>query len=182
MVNIYKLKLTLLQESILRLLFVKVGIQLNQRDISRLINVSQPAVMKALPNLKKEGLIKINQDKNSKRWAIELDRNNQRNIWLKRVDNLKQMYEYDLVQFFYDNLQGATIVLFGSYSFGEDTINSDIDIAVIGVKNKELNLTKFENIFERKIILNYYKSFKSIDKHLLNNILNGILLKGSVEL
>jgi len=65
MVNIYKLKLTNLQQEILRLLFVKVGISLNQRQIAKILEVSQPAVMKALPKLEKESLIKIQQDKES---------------------------------------------------------------------------------------------------------------------
>ena len=41
---------------------------------------------------------------------------------------------------------------------------------------------KFHKALERAIIINYYSSFKDIDKHLLNNILNGITLKGAVEL
>ena len=53
MVNITKLKLTHLQQDILRLLYLKVGTVLNQRNISMLLNVSQPAVMKSLPDLQK---------------------------------------------------------------------------------------------------------------------------------
>ncbi len=182
MVNIYKVKLTNLQQEILRLLFIKTGESLNQRGIARILDVSDPAVMKALPKLEEENLIKVSQDKESKRWSIELNRDNPHAIWLKRSDNLKQIYESGLVKFLYDSLPGATIILFGSYSLGEDTTTSDIDLAVIGVKLKELNLTKFDKILERKIILNYYGSFKDIHKHLLNNILNGIVLKGTVEL
>ena len=57
MVNIYKLRLTNLQEAILRLLFIRLGNKLNQREIAKKINVSAPAVMKALPLLEKEELI-----------------------------------------------------------------------------------------------------------------------------
>jgi DNA-binding MarR family transcriptional regulator len=182
MVNISKLKLTNLQEDILRLLFIKTGISLNQRRIAEILKVSQPAVMKALPKLQKQDLVEAIQDKESKRWSIELNRENQNAIWLKRADNLKQIYESGLVQFLYDKLPGATIMLFGSYSSGEDTINSDIDLAAIGIKNKELDLTKFDKMLERKIIINYYDSFQDINKNLLNNILNGITLKGAVKI
>lgn len=182
MVNIYKLKLTNLQQEILRLLFIRTGISLNQRRIATTLKVSQPAVMKAIPKLEKEDLIKVKQDKESKRWSIELNKDNQEVIWLKRADNLKQIYESGLVQFLYDKLPGATIMLFGSYSLGEDTINSDIDLAAIGIKNKELDLAKFDKMLERTIIINYYAAFKDINKHLLNNILNGIILKGAVEI
>lgn len=182
MVSIYKLKLTILQQEILRLLFVKAGTSLNAHGIARALEVSQPAVSKALPMLEKEGLIKVSKDKDSKRLSIELNRDNHYVIWLKRVDNLKQIYESGLAKFLYDSLPGATVILFGSYAFGEDTSKSDIDLAVIGAKEKVLDLAKFEKTLEREIIINYYKSFNDIDKHLLSNIANGILLKGAVEL
>ncbi len=67
MVNMYKLKLTVLQQDILRLLFIKVGEQLNARNIANLLKVSQPAISKALPALEKSGLIKVSKDKKSKR-------------------------------------------------------------------------------------------------------------------
>ena len=76
MVNTYKLKLTNLQQEILRLLFVKVGVSLNQRQIANLLKVSAPAVMKALPELGAEDLIKTKQDKETKRWSVELNRDN----------------------------------------------------------------------------------------------------------
>jgi len=182
MVNIYKLKLTKLQQEILRLSFIKTGTPLNQRRIAQMLKVSPPAVIKALPRLEEENLIKAKQDKESKRWSIELNRDDQQSIWLKRADNLKQAYESGLVQFLYDKLPGATIILFGSYSAGEDTANSDIDLAAIGTKSKNINLNEFEKALERTININYYNSFKNINQHLLNSILNGIVLKGSVEI
>ena len=181
MINIYKLKLTNLQQEILRLLFVRVGMSLNQRQIANLVDVSQPAVMKALPALEKENLIKINQDKETKRWSIELNRNNHRVMQLKRADNLKLVYETGLADFLESELAGASIILFGSYSRGDDTINSDIDIAVIGRKDKQIDLTKYEKALERKININFYDSFKNIHKNLKENLCNGIVLAGGVE-
>ena len=178
----YKLRLTILQQDILRLLFIKVGESLNARTMANILKVSQPAVSKALPALEKEGFIKVSKDKNSKRLSIELNRDNPQMIWLKRADNLKQIYESGLVKFIYDTFPEATVILFGSYAFGEDTANSDIDLAVIGSKEKDIDLSKFEKGLERPIVVNYYKSFKSIDNHLLNNIVNGITLKGAVNI
>lgn len=136
MVSMYKLKLTNLQQEILRLLFIKAGAALNQRRISKTLEVTQPAVMKALPKLEKEGLIKQHQDKESKRWSIELNRDNHKVMQLKRADNLRQIYESGLADFLEKQFAGTAIILFGSYSRGEDIINSDIDIAVIGRKEK----------------------------------------------
>ena len=76
MVNTIKLKLTGLQQNILRLLFIKSGKSLNQRGIAKILSVSPPAIMKAIPNLEKNNYIRIKQDKESKRWSIELNRDN----------------------------------------------------------------------------------------------------------
>jgi len=181
MVYISKLKLTNLQQGILRLLFIKAGTSLNQRTISKILGVSQPAVRKALPKLEKEELINISQDKESKRWSIGLNRT-QKVIHLKRVDNLNMIYESGLVDFLEKKFAGAVITLFGSYSRGEDIFNSDIDLAVIGRKEKQIDLTKYEKGFEKKIRINFFPSFRKIHRHLKENILNGIILTGGIEL
>lgn len=182
MINIYKLKLTNLQQEILRLLFVRVGESFNQRQIANFLDVTQPAVMKALPDLEEYSLIKIKKDKETKRWAIELNRDNYKVLQLKRADNLKQIYEIGLVDFLEKEFAGATIILFGSYSRGEDTITSDIDVAVIGRKEKLIKLNDFENMLKREIRINFYDSFKNIHKNLKENLCNGIMLAGGIEL
>lgn len=182
MINIYELKLTSLQQQILRFLLVKTGETFTAHVLSKSLSVSQPAISKALPYLEKEQLVIVVKDKLSKRLSIGINRNNPLTVRLKRADNLKLVYETGLFDALYDEFPGATVILFGSYSKGEDTIKSDIDIAVVGHKEKKLDLTKYEKLLERKIVINYYSSFKSIHKNLLNNILNGIVLQGSVEL
>lgn len=182
MVIIRTSKLTSLQSDILRVLFIKTGLSLNQRQIALLLAVSPPAVMKALPLLETLDFIKVHKDKETKRWSISLHRENQKVMQLKRVDNLKQLYESGFVDFLEHTFAGATIILFGSYARGDDTISSDIDIAVIGRKDKLLDLSTFETVFERKININFYASFKEIHSHLKENLANGILLVGGFEL
>ncbi len=179
MVNETKLKLTSLQIEILRKLFIKTGLIINQRQLALELDVSQPAIKKALPFLEEIGFIKVQKDQ---RLSITLNTENHKIMQLKRVDNLKHMYEAGLVDFLEAENAGATIILFGSFSRGEDTINSDIDIAVIGRKEKEMNLTQYEKQFERIININYYESFKKIHKHLKENLANGIVLSGGFEL
>jgi len=181
MVKIYKLRLTILQEEILRFLFIKAGKSFNARGIAMALEVSQPAISKAIPLLEKEGFITVFKDKESKRLSIELNRND-RIMQLKRAENLKMLYQSGLVQFLEDEFPGATIILFGSYSRGDDDITSDIDIAIIGSKEKEIKLENYELKLERKIILNFYKSFKDIHKELKENLCNGIVLIGGIEL
>ena len=182
MVKIYKLEFTILQQEILRFLSINTGKSFNARAISKSLEVSQPAVAKAIHLLKKKGLIKVEKDKDSGRFSIELNRDKIEVINFKRVENLRMLYESGLVEFLNERFPASTILLFGSYSFGEDTINSDIDIAVIGAKEKETNLREFEKKLERKIFLHFYSNLKDINKNLKENILNGILLKGGIEL
>lgn len=181
MVNKYELKFTPLQDDILRILFINTGNALNQRQIALRLGVSQPAIMKALPLLTQINYIKISKDKETKRWSISINSENQKVMQLKRVDNLKQIYESDLVNNLEKEYAGATIILFGSYSRGEDTINSDIDIAIIGRKEKKIDLEMYEKLFERKISINFYESFSKIHKNLKENLANGILLIGGFE-
>ena len=178
----YKLKLTRLQNSIFRLLCIKAGEKLNQRTIAKLLDVTPTAVSKALKYLKEQNMIEMQKDPKMNLTLVELNRKNLFIISLKRTENLKMIYESGLNEFLSEQFPGATIILFGSYSTGEDTINSDIDIAVIESKEKTINLSKFEKLLERKIFLHYYKDFKEINKNLRTNIINGITLSGIVEI
>ena len=182
MVNIYKLKLTSLQQEILRLLFVNAGKTLNALGVAKALDVSQPAVSKAIPLMVKANLIKVEKDKDSGRLAIELNRDNHKVMQLKRVENLKLIYESGLADFLEKEFAGATIILFGSYSRGEDTVNSDIDIAIVGRKDKLIDTDIYENLLKRNINLNFYESFKEVHKNLKENIFNGVVLYGGVEL
>ncbi len=179
--DIYKLKFTRLQQEILRFLFLYAGKSFNKRVLSKKLGVSPTAISKALENLEKEGLIILDMDKDSKTSEIKLNLENSKIAGLKRAENLKFLYESGLIDYLSEKSPGSTIILFGSYSFGEDTFNSDIDIAVIG-KQRQVNLKEFEKIFERRIILQFYSDFNEIHKHLRENILNGIILKGGIEL
>ena len=194
--DMYSIKWTRLQAEIFRFFSIKAGQSLNLRGIARSLKKSPSAVSHALTDLEKEGLIKIKKAENMNLLSIEFDRDNQRAIELKRVENLKLIYESGLAKFLEENFPGCTVILFGSYSRGDDYFGgdkdiwvdkgegrrSDIDIAVIGSKEKRLKLTEFDKKLERTIFINFYPSFKEIHKHLKDNILNGIVLSGSVDL
>lgn len=187
--DMYQLEWTTLQAEILRLLCIKSGQTLNLRGIARFLKVSPTAVSNSLNKLEKEELIKIKKSETINLLSIELNRDNYKAIQLKRVENLKMIYESELAFFLFNEFPGCSIVLFGSYSFGEDIWfgekderSSDIDIAIIGTKGKELNLIKYNKLLERNININFYKSWTGIHKHLKENILRGIVLSGGIEL
>ncbi|MCK4996969.1 nucleotidyltransferase domain-containing protein [Candidatus Pacearchaeota archaeon] len=176
-----KLKFTILQRNILDVLFVKVGSVLSQRDLSKIIGVSPTAIGKALPGLVKMKLVNIGIDK-SGRSEIDLNFDNSLIVNMKRIFNFNSIYESGLYLFLEEKFPTATIVLFGSYSRGEDTLKSDIDIAIIGAKEKEINLDKYERVLEREIILQFYDSFSKIHKNLKENLFNGVVYSGGIEL
>ncbi len=180
--NIYAIEWTQLQAEILRILCIKAGTNLSLRNLAKITGKTPTAVSNVLPKLKEEGIIKVEKSKEMNLLSIELNRDNPKSIEYKRIENLKLVYESGLVDYLRENFQGGTIILFGSYSKGEDTIKSDMDIAIICVKERDIDLKKFNKILEREITINFYDSFKGIHKHLLENILNGILLNGGVSL
>ncbi len=177
----YKLKITSsLEQEVFSLLCIRAGEKLSQREIAVLLNVSPTAIGKSVKKLAAKNLVKIEKTKNIN--FVSFNRDEQKGIELKRVENLKQMYLSGLSDYLLNNLPGGTIILFGSYSKGEDIFNSDIDIAIIGRKEKTLETAKYEKILYRKIHFLFFDSWKKIYDILKNILLNGILLYGSVEL
>ena len=178
--DIYKLKWTRLQTDIFSLLCLKAGEKLSQREIAKLLKVSPTAVANSLKELKEFNFIKVEKTKTIN--FVSFNRENPRAVELKRVENLKKIYLSGLSDYLEKELAGGSIILFGSYSMGEDTNSSDIDIAVIERKDKILHLEEYEKNLNRKINVNFYSSWKNIHEHLKNNILKGILLHGDIEL
>jgi predicted nucleotidyltransferase len=181
MVYSNKLKLTILQKEILDVLFIKVGDSLSQRDLSKTTGFSPTAVMKAVRGLVNLKLINFNIDK-SGRSEITLNFDNEKVAYMKRIFNLNSIYESGLDFFLEDKFPSATIVLFGSYARGDDTLKSDIDIAIIGTKERNIDMKKYEGVLEREIILQFYDSFSKIHKNLKENIFNGVVYSGGIEL
>jgi len=178
----YKLKFTKLQNEIFRLLCVFAGENLNKREIALKLKVSPTAVANSIGLLEKENLILVKKEKKINLTYVSFNRDSQKAINFKKIENFKLIYEANIQSFLFEEFPGSTIVLFGSYAHGEDVISSDVDIAIIGTKKHEINLKKFEDFLNRDINLNFYRDWKSIHSDLKNNILNGIVLSGRVVL
>ena len=168
--DIYKLNFTVLELELFSFLCTRTGEKFSQREIAKILKVSPTAVSNAVKRLAGKNLVKIEKTKTIN--FITLNRENYKATELKRVENLKQIYTSGLSDFLEEQLAGATIILFGSYSRGEDTKSSDIDVAVIGRKEKALECEQFEKNLNRKININFYTSWKEIHRNLRNNILN----------
>src|SRR3989344_5280496 len=128
----YKQKWTILEQEVFSLLCKRVGEKLSQREIAKILNVSPTAVSNVVKALKDLAIVEKTKTIN----FVSLNRDNSKMIDLKRIENLKSLYVTGLSDFLKFELTGSTIILFGSYSMGEDAHSSDIDFAVIGRKDK----------------------------------------------
>lgn len=174
----HKLRFTVLQQEILRFLFMNAGASFNARGLAIALGVSQPAISKALPQLEKLGFARVAKDRASKRLSIELNRENPLVIGMKRADNVRLIYESGLAEFLRESFPGCAVIVFGSFSKGEDTQKSDIDIAVMGAKARPLGLGAFEKALQKEIRVNFYGSFKEVGKELKGNILEESSCRG----
>ena len=154
-------------------------------DIARLAGVAKTNLGEVLSGLEKIGFIQI--EKLSKIWRIKANQKNWQFLRNKIIYNLNFVYQSGLVEFLYDLYNHPkSITLFGSFRKGEDISNSDIDIAVENDDFKEYKirglreLFEFEKAISRKIQVHEFNRNK-IDKGLFNNIANGIVLMGFLE-
>ena len=180
--NTYKIKFTQLQQEIFRFLCIHAGESFNQRTIARRLDMSPPAVANVLPALEKEGLVQIDKSKTMNLVMLRFNRDSQKAVDRKRTENLSVIFESGLADFLEEHFAGCAIVLFGSYALGEDTVRSDVDIAIIGAREKQTDMSHFEKFLERPINLQFFESISKIGKNLRTNVLRGITLRGIVEI
>jgi predicted nucleotidyltransferase len=180
--DIYKEEFTGLEKEILRFLFFNAGKPFNQRRISINLKVSPTAVSNSLKKIQKRGLIVVTKIKDSNTLEVNLRLDHKRITRMKRVENIRGIYSSGLLDFLSNIFPTATLVLFGSFSRGEDNFLSDIDIAIIGCEEKVVDLKAYENSFRKKISLQFYPSFKEVHTNLKESIINGIVLQGGLEL
>lgn len=151
-------------------------------EISRKIDIAHTSVKNHLKELLKMQIITKNIESKGKRKfpVFRADFNNSIYKNYKSLHNLEEIKTSGLIPYLKDRLMPNCIVLFGSYQKGEDDEQSDIDI-FIESKKTEINLLRFENSLKRKIQLHFKRRFKEYPKELKNNIANGIVLDGYLE-
>ena len=151
-------------------------------DISRNIGLAHTSIKKNLKGLVKLGMISEHSEKKGGR-LFPIYRANLDNKLFKRyklIHNLSSILESGLVDFIEEKLMPKSVVLFGSYSRGEDAETSDVDLFV-ECKGEELNIKIFEKKLGRKIELHFKENFALYPEELKNNIINGIVLSGFLE-
>ncbi len=123
----------------------------------------------------------------SKIWRIKANQQSPEFIKSKVIHNLNFIYQSGLVEFLNEQFNNPkAIILFGSFRKGDDISTSDIDIAIESDEVEEYKtvttkeLIEFENLISRKIQIHLFNR-KSVDINVFNNIANGIVLMGFLE-
>jgi len=154
-------------------------------DLSKSIGSSKNTAREAVNHLIKDGFLK--KEEIGKSWRITANQKHPYMITRKIPYNLQLIYESGIIDAVYKIIPNAkVIILFGSYRWGSDNKNSDIDIAVEVLDNKELRILELGFIekfsFRNNVKINLHIfSRNKIDLNLLSNIANGIVLDGFFE-
>ena len=154
-------------------------------DLAKSIKSSKTATKQIVESLIQQQF--LNREIIGKAWLLSA---NQKHLFFitKRIPyNLQKVYESGVIDAVYKKVASPrAIVLFGSYRWGTDREESDIDIAAEVIDNQDLqviHLGTIENLGYRKnvpINLHIFSRNK-IDLNLFANIANGIVLDGFLE-
>ena len=149
------------------------------REIARLVGISPAGALKILKKLEKQALVSKEKTKVTDNYLANVD--NKEFVALKRASNLYSILNCGIIEDLAGKYLREAIVLFGSYARGEDTGKSDIDIAVITDKKKEVNTAKYEKVLKRRINIHEITLDKA-SKEFRNNLANGVTLYGFLRL
>lgn len=151
-------------------------------EISRKCQIAHTSVKQHLRTLAKEGILKETTEKKGTRsfptYTANLD--SQAYKTNKKLVNLLTLEESGLIDHLNDKTFPKTIILFGSYSKGEDLEESDIDLFIESKKTNP-DLKRHENILKRKIQLHFRENFRQLPEELKESVINGQVLRGYLE-
>jgi predicted nucleotidyltransferase len=148
------------------------------REIARITKLNPNTILNITNELEKEGVVKREKKKHIVELSAVLD---DKFKTLKKIDNLKKVYDSGIIDFLKGEFSPGAIVIIGSYSIGEDVMDSDVDIVILTKKDyKDVDLTGFEEKLNRKIHL-IITDYNKISEEFYINLINGIVLYGAIN-
>jgi len=151
------------------------------REVARLLGVAPATASKELKALAKKGLLKERKERIYNLYKANLESDFYRD--LKVFYSIRKIRDSGLLESLDRFYLRPAVILFGSAAHGLDTETSDLDIVVISEKVKGFpDLQAFERKLKRKIQIFAVRRLKDLkNEHLINNVLNGIVLQGEIE-
>lgn len=151
------------------------------REISKKSDLAHTSVKNHLEKLLELDIIEEHELQRGERtYPTYIRMDNEKYRFYKRLDMLCRIEESGLREYIDKVFSPDCIVLFGSASRGEDIEESDIDLYLQACK-KEIDLSRYEESLNRDIQLHINESLESYPDELMNNIANGIVLTGYLE-
>ena len=147
------------------------------RELSRKTGISAPTVLLAVDALKKRGLVAAYKKGNMK---IVKASGSTEFIRAKRIANIQRAYDSGIIDYLSDLYEKPqAIILFGSFSRGDDIEKSDIDIAILTRSHMEPKLEAFERKLGKHVSIHEIDR-KKISKEFYSNLANGIVMEGAL--
>ncbi len=98
----------------------------------------------------------------------------------KQQHAIQKIIESGLLDYIEEETNSRCIVLFGSFAKAEYNSKSDIDFFV-GAEETSLDLSKFEKKLKHEINIIFSPTTAKMSAELLNNIANGVKLRGFLK-
>lgn len=149
------------------------------RGLSEQLDSPYPTVRKALQSLEDKGLLEGEKKAQMTLYSVPEKSTSFREA--KQLYNLEKLKKSGLISFLEEQLRPDAIVLFGSYLDGRDTEESDIDLAVIGGRNREIEVAEFEEELGREVSLTRIDDPTDESTDFRNTLANGLVLQGYLE-
>ena len=155
------------------------------RELSKILKKSPTTISKYLKEYAKEKILISENRLNHLFFKANTESRGYKSR--KIAYNLSLLETSGLIDFIEKELNYPPgIILFGSFAKGENSKRSDIDIFVLTPMKKEIDLKKFEKKIGHVIQLFVHsekemEKMKNSNKELLNSFLNGIVLRGNIE-
>ena len=170
---------------VLEILFKDPEKEFSLSELSKESRVAKANIGKILKDFERKRIIRI--EKLSKIWRIRSERASVSYVRGKILYNLNFIYNSGLIEYLVGFFRHPkSMILFGSFRKGEDVSDSDIDIAIESDEVKDYRIVDlnelqvFEKVIGKKIQVHLFNR-KSVDNNLFNNIVNGIVLSGFLE-
>ncbi len=167
-----------MEDKIMNFFYKNSYLNVNIRTLAQKLKLNHTSVRIHLNKLQKENNLKVK--KGNLEHLFSLNINSNKIKIKKRLWNIESLYESGLIDYLDEIFESPkSIVLFGSYGFGEDSERSDIDIAIQTSIKKNPKLEKYEKKLNHKIQI--FNFDKNNEENLLNSIYNGVVMKGRIQ-
>ncbi|MFH2021382.1 MAG: nucleotidyltransferase domain-containing protein [archaeon] len=171
------IKITKTKMNLMDFFYQNPNKEIHLRALGRELGISHTWIKNLSSDLVKKGLLVSKTG-----LAITL-KANMDSLQFKRqklLFNIASIYRSGLLDFLIETYNHPkAIILFGSYRYGEDNEQSDIDIAVITSRHMASDISHYEKKLARKISIKELEG--SISKEFRSTLSNGIVLYGYLE-